>query len=414
MKTAMGKVLSRQRLTLGAAGIVALILLFAFWPKPTPVDLGVASIGPMMVTIDEEARTRIRDTYVVSAPISGRLLRVEVEPGDEVAAANSIVAQMLPANPEMLNVRAEEQAEAGVRAAEAALNLARAEVSRAQADLDLAKTERDRSRKLFETDTVAKARLDRDDRLWRSARAGVQTANASVAMREADLEAARAMLLSFAESQKLAMSTNPHPRESIPLIAPISGQILRVIQESETTIQAGTPVLEIGDVSNDLEIIAELLSTDAVQIEPGQRVVVEKWGGGQAIDAVVERIEPWGFTKFSALGVEEQRVNAIIQFTEPRGAREGLGHGYRVEARIVTWEDDDALIIPSSALFREQGDWAVFEVKRGKARLTKVDVTQNNGIEAAIAGGLEEGAVIILYPGAELSDGARVKARNGH
>ena len=217
----------------------------------------------------------------------------------------------------------------------------------------------------------------------------------------------------FPESQKLALSTNPHPRESIPLIAPISGQVLRVIQESETTLQAGTPVLEIGDVSNDLEIIAELLSTDAVQIEPGQRVIVEKWGGGEAIDAVVERIEPWGFTKFSALGVEEQRVNAIIQFTEPIGAREGLGHGYRVEARIVTWEDDDALIIPSSALFREQNDWAVFQVVRGKALLTKVDVAQNNGIEAAITGGLEDGATIILYPGSDLVDGARVKARDG-
>ena len=409
----MGKLLSRQRLMIGAATIVALILAAAFWPSATEVDMGKAAVGPMLVTIDEEAKTRVRDAYIVSAPVSGRLLRVEVEPGDSVEAGASVVARMLPANPDVLNVRAEEQAEAALRSTEAALDLAQAQTRQAAADFDLAKTELDRTRQLFASETVAQARLDRDERNWRTAQAALETSKAAIAMREADLENAKAMLLSFSESQKLAMSTNPHPREAIPLNAPISGQILQVMQESETTLPAGAPILEIGDISNDLEVIAELLSTDAVQIAAGDRVLIEKWGGGDKLSGVVERVEPWGFTKFSALGVEEQRVNTIIRFSDTTQEPQALGHGYRVEARIVIWEDDDALIIPSSALFREQDHWAVFKVLRGKARLTKVDVAQNNGIEAAISSGLEEGATVILYPGSDLSDGTSVKARNG-
>ncbi len=409
----MGKLLSRQRLMVGAAAIVALIFAATFWPSATPVDMGKAKIGPMLVTIDEEAKTRVRDAYIVSAPVSGRLLRVEVEPGDEVTAGVSVVARMLPANPDVLNVRAEEQAEAAVRGAKAALDFAQAQARAAAADFDLAQTELERTRQLFASQTVAQARLDRDERNWRAAGAAVETSKAAVAMREADLENAEALLLSFSDSQKLAMSTNPHPRESIPLNAPISGKILQVMQESETTLAAGMPILEIGDITNDLEVFAELLSTDAVQIAPGNHVLIEKWGGGDELYGVVERVEPWGFTKFSALGVEEQRVRTIIQFAENTIEPESLGHGYRVEARIVIWEDDDALIIPSSALFRENDRWSVFEVKRGKARLTQVDVAQNNGIEAAIAGGLEDGATIILYPGSELVNGESVTARNG-
>ncbi len=407
----MGKLLSRKRLTIGAGAIIVLILAAAFWPSASEVDMGKASIGPMIVTIDEEAKTRVRDAYIVSAPVSGRLLRVEVEPGDEVTASVSVVARMLPANPEILNVRAEEQAEAAIRSAKAALDFARAQSRAATADFDLAQTELERTRQLFASQIVAQARLDRDERNSRAAGAAVETSKAAVAMREADLENAEALLLSFSDSQKLAMSTNPHPREAIPLNAPISGKILQVMQESETTLVAGAPILEIGDISNDLEVFAELLSTDAVQIAPGNRVLIEKWGGGEELYGVVERVEPWGFTKFSALGVEEQRVRTIIQFADDTPEPEVLGHGYRVEARIIIWEDDDALIIPSSALFRENEQWSVFQVKSGKARLTRVEVSQNNGIEAAIASGLENGATIIIYPGSDITDGERVKRR---
>ena len=375
------------------------------------MDMGKAATGPMLVTIDEEAKTRVRDAYIISAPVSGRLLRVEVEPGDEVEATLSVVARMLPANPDILNVRAEEQAEAAVRGAMAALELSNAEARKAAADFSLAEAELQRTRQLFQSNTVAQARVDRDERSWRIAQAALETSKASVAMRQAELDNANALLMSFSDSQKMAMSTNPHPRESIPLTAPISGQILQVMQESETTLVAGAPILEIGDITNDLEVVAELLSTDAVQIAAGDRVIIEKWGGGDELHGVVERVEPWGFTKFSALGVEEQRVNTIIRFSDLTQDPQMLGHGYRVEARIVVWEDENALTIPASALFRENDQWAVFEVRGGRARLTQVDVSQNNGIEAAITNGLEDGATLILYPGSELTEGARVTAR---
>ena len=199
---------------------------------------------------------------------------------------------------------------------------------------------------------------------------------------------------------------------AIPLRAPITGRILQVFQKSETTVAAGQSILEIGDISHDLEVIAELLSTDAVQVHAGNRVLVDHWGGETPLEGIVERVEPWGFTKYSALGVEEQRVNTIIRFTTPLEERNALGHGYRVEAQIVVWEDDDALIVPSSALFRSGGDWAVFVADGGKARETPVSIVQNNSIDAAISGGLDAGTPVILYPGTGISDGRHVRARS--
>ncbi|MHA7873618.1 MAG: efflux RND transporter periplasmic adaptor subunit, partial [Hyphococcus sp.] len=322
-----------------------------------------------------------------------------------------VIARMTPANPAVLDVRTEEQARAAVEAAEAALALARAELRRAVADQEYAKAEVERTRQLFESDTVAPAALDRAERAWRSADAALDTARAAVALREADLENARAMLMTPSEAEEKVMSTNPHPRESIRLRAPISGRIMRVMQESETVIAAGAPIMEIGDSQGDLEIVAELLSTDAVKVSPGDRVIIEKWGGEPPLEGVVERIEPWGFTKYSALGVEEQRVNAIIQFTGGEDNHQRLGHGFRVEVRVVIWEDEKALKIPSSAIFRQGDTWSVFRAVNGRARLTEVDVGRNNGVEAEIVNGLEEGDRIVLYPGNRITDSARIKQR---
>ncbi|WP_428408471.1 efflux RND transporter periplasmic adaptor subunit [Hyphococcus sp.] len=403
----------KSRTTVIAAGVavVAIFMLYAFWPRPMAVDLGEAGRGPMMVTIDEEAKTRVRDAYVVSAPVNGRLLRVDVEPGDEVIEDETIIARMTPTTPSVLDVRTEEQARAAVEAAEAALTLARAEMRRAEADADYARAELARTQTLRKSDTVSEAALDRAERAFRSADAALDTARAAVAMRQADLDNARAMLMTPTEAERKEAGTNPHPQTSIPLRAPISGRILRVMQESETVMPAGTPILEIGDPLGDLEIVAELLSTDAVKVSPGDRVIVEKWGGEPALEGRVERIEPWGFTKYSALGVEEQRVNAIIQFAGAEDARERLGHGFRVEVRIVVWEDENALTIPSSAVFRSGDNWAVFAVDRGRARLHIIEAGRNNGIVTEVRSGLEEGDAIILYPGNRVSDGARVKQR---
>ena len=407
----MKPVKSRTKVIAGAAFLVGAFLLYAFLPRAMIVDMDAATRGHLMVTINEEAKTRVRDAYVVSAPVTGRLLRVDVEPGDMVEGQETVIARILPANPSVLDVRTEEQAQAAVEAAQASLTLAQAEVRRAEADADYAAAEVDRARILRETDTVSQAALDRAEREWRSADAALETARAAVAMREADLENARALLMSPSEAERIAMAINPHPRESIPLRAPVSGRILRVIQESETIINAGGPILEIGDPAGDLEIVAELLSVDAVKVTPGDRVIVERWGGDHNLEGVVERVEPWGFTKFSALGVEEQRVNVVIKFTCAPEDHDRLGHGFRVNIRTVIWENWDTLKIPSSALFRTEGAWSVFKVQNGRARIVEIEAGETNGVETEVLGGLEEGDAIVLYPGDRLADGARVKAR---
>ncbi len=406
---------ARPRAFVLGAGItiLALFFVYAFWPRALPVDMAAVSRGPLMVTIDEEAKTRVRDAYVVAAPTAGRLLRVDIEPGDAVLEGETVVAEIMPAVPPILDVRTEEQAKAAVDAASAALALAEAERTRARADADYAKSEFERARYLARENIISAAALDRAENLWASSSAALETAAAAVAMREADLENARAMLISFTEAEKLAFASNPHPKESIVLTAPISGRVLRVMEESERTLSAGAPILEIGDPLGDLEVVAELLSTDAVKASPGDRVIVEKWGGERLLEGEVERIEPWGFTKFSALGVEEQRVNTIITFTDQPESHARLGPGYRVDVRIVIWEDDDALKVPSNAVFRaEDGASAVFKVENGRARQTIVEAGRTNGLETQIVKGLTTTDKIILYPGGRVSDGARVKARS--
>ncbi len=390
---------------------VAAFFLYAFWPRALRVDMAAIERGAMMVTINEEAKTRVHDAFVVSAPVAGRLLRVDVEPGDTVIEAETVVARLTPANPAVLDMRTEEQARAAVDAARAALTLARADVDKATADEIYTLAEAERARDLRQDDAVSQSQLDAAERAWRAASAALDMAEASVDMREADLKNAQAMLMTFSESENLNSSANPHPREILSLRSPISGRVLRVIQESETVVQAGAPVLEVGDPRGDLEVVAELLSTDAVKTKAGDRVVIEDWGGGIPLEGVIERIEPWGFTKFSALGVEEQRVNAVIQFTGEESARDALGHGYRTEVRIVIWEADDALKVPASAMFRSDQDWSVFRVADGRARLTTIQIDRSNGSEAAVVSGLTEGDNVILYPGNQVVDGARVKRR---
>lgn len=404
--------LKSRTMVIGAVGLLVFVfMLYSFWPRAMIVDMDETTRGPMMVTINEEARTRVHDAYIVSAPVTGRLMRVNVEPGDVVTARETVIARILPANPSVLDVRTEEQAAAALEASEAALTLARAEVNRAEADADYARAEVERARTLRESDTVSQAALDRAERAWRASSAALETARAAVAMREADVEKARALLMSPSEAERIAMGINPHPHESIPLRAPTSGVILRLIQESETIIAAGAPILEIGDPSGDLEIVAELLSVDAVKVSAGDRVIIEKWGGDGDLEGAVRRVEPWGFTKFSALGVEEQRVNAVIDFTGDQAAREKLGHGFRVNIRTVIWENESALKIPASALFRTGDQWTVFKVENGRARLTTVDIGQSNGLYTEIISGLSEGDDIILYPGNRLTDGTGVKSR---
>jgi HlyD family secretion protein len=403
----MAKKISRTYLTLGVLLLLVVALALAFRPQPLAVDIGGVERGSMLVSIDEEGRTRVRDAYIVSTPVTGRLLRVDALPGDQVIAGKSIVAVMLPARPTPLDARSRAQADAEVAAAEAALRLAHAERSQATANQKLAATELKRTRNLRESNLESQAALDRAIRQARIAEAALTSAQAVITERQANLANARARLMEI-DGQT---SVDSDLAKAINLYAPSNGQVLRVMQESEATLAAGTAVLEIGNIDHDLEVVVELLSSDAVQVAPDDKVIFSAWGGQENLNGVVIRVDPWGFTKVSALGVEEQRVNAVIRFTDPQELRRKLGHGFRVEAQIIIWQKEDALLVPSSALFRDGKQWSVFVVDSGTATIRTIEIGKNNGITAQVLKGLEEGEQVVLYPAAELTDGVKVSQR---
>jgi HlyD family secretion protein len=407
----MAKAKKRSRLILTAATVLLVggALTVAFWPKPTMVDMGTVSVGTMQLTIDEEGRTRVRDAYIVSTPVAGQLQRVSVQPGDPVVRGETIVAHMRPINPAALDVRTREQAQAAVDAAQAVLRVARADLNAALANRDLAQTELGRTEQLVERGISSVAALDSARQRSRVAQANVDTAEAAISMREAEITNAQAQLIGF-DDRGLAAAMGPMS-DDIPIHAPAEGRVLRVIQQSETTLPAGAPIMEIGNIESDLEVIVELLSTDAVQVAVGDPVIIGDWGGPTQLTGKVVRVDPFGVTQFSALGVEEQRVNAVIAFASPPADYAGLGHGFRVETQIVVWQAEDTLIVPSSALFRSRDAWAVFVVVDGTAQLRTIQIGPNNGIEAQVMNSLTEDDRVILYPSSGLSEGMSVAER---
>ena len=357
------------------------------------------------VSVHDDGHTRVREVYVVSAPLPGRVLRFSGDVGDEVIAGQTVVANILPADPTMLDIRTRSSLEAAVRAAEAALSLAEAEVARIEAAVDYARTEFQRTQELERRGAVSEAALDRARLELRTQRAALEQAEAAQNVRQFELETARAALIGPGEGE--GVDDNGC---CVAVGAPVSGRILQIYQESESIVQAGTPLVEIGD-PRDLEIVVDLLSTDAVQVNEGDRVVIERWGGEGSLNGVVSLVEPYGFTKISSLGIEEQRVNVVIDITDPEEMWSRLGHGYRVEARVVLWEDDDVLQVPISALFRDGDDWAVFAVRGSRARLTRIEVGEMNTDAAQVLGGLDEGTRIIVHPSDRIGPGVLVEPR---
>lgn len=406
----MAKKKSKKYLTISVIVLLSALLTFAFWPRPLMVDMGEVVHNHLVITIDEEGKTRVHDTYIVSTPVAGRLLRVHVEPGDQVIGKESVVAEMLPQIPAALDVRSLAEIRADIAAAEASLRTARADHNKAAADKKLAEAELRRTTRLEKSKLMSRSELDLALRQAHVAEAALKAAQGTISMRKAEIDNARARLISLNDND-LASHSNDRSEKVFSLHAPVTGQVLRLLQESESTLAAGTPVMEIGNTERDLEVVVELLSSDAVQVSPGSRVIFTGWGGTGSLKGIVQRIEPWGFTKVSALGVEEQRVNTIIRFTDPQHAWKKLGHGFRIEAKIVVWEKPDALVVPSSALFRLGRDWAVFQVLEEKATLRRVEIGQNNGVEAQVSGGLELGSRVILYPSSALTDGTKVAER---
>jgi HlyD family secretion protein len=389
----------------GLVAALALALLFAFWPRAVEAEVAEIVARPMSVTIDEEGETRIRDVYVVSAPVAGELARIVLEPGDVVAAGETVVATMRPADPAFLTVRTAAELEAAARAADAAVALAAAEVDRTASERELAESDLGRLRRLRLSDVVSERQLQLAEIDLRSREAAYAGAIAALDMRRAEAERARAALIEPSGAAGGARTSC-----CVPITAPVSGRVLRLLRESAGLAAAGEPLMEIGD-PDDLEVVVDLLSTDAVRVREGDRVVIAEWGDGGELAGRVRRVEPYGFTKVSALGIEEQRVNVIVAFDSPADAWRRLGHGFRVEARIVVWSARDAIAAPLAALFREGDDWAVFVVRRGRALLQTVEVGHRNATTAEIVVGLAPGDKVVLHPSLDVVDGVRLDPR---
>jgi len=384
---------------------LTLSLIYAFQPQPIDVDLTPVVRGPLVATVAEEGETRITDIFVLSAPIRGRALRIEIEEGDEVVAHETVVAEIEPIDPSFLDVRSEAEARAAANTAEAALALARAGLAEAHAELDFVAADVERMRTLRASNTISARALDEAERSFKTREAAVGTAQAALAMRQSELAGAKIRLLDPREAR-----TRTGNCPCIPIHAPVSGRVLRVLHESEGVVEAGEALVEIGN-PGELEIVVDFLSSDAVRIESGQRVIIDEWGGDETLQGRVSKVEPYGFTKVSALGIEEQRVNVVIDFTDPPERWSQLGHGFQVEVRVVLWEDGAALKVPLTALFRDGDGWAVFAVEDERAQLRPVAIRHKTDLEAEIVSGLSETDIVIRYPNNHIVPGSAVRQR---
>ena len=371
----------------------------ALWPEPIAVDVDTVVRGSMQVTIDEEGETRVRERFVVSAPVAGRLLRVELEPGDRVDCGRTVVARLAPTEAPLIDLRMRAELTAAVASAQAALGQAQADRDRAAGNHERARSALRRQATLIAAGAISADELEAAQTAAGTAESALQAATFAVARMENELRRTRAQLQAPARGVAV-----------VDLRAPADGVILRRFRESESVVPAGEPLLEIGD-PGDIEVVTDLLSSDAVRVAPGSPAWIESWGGGTPLRARVRRIEPSGFLKVSALGVEERRVNVVLAIADPTGAALALADGYRVEVRVVTWSDDEAVKVPIGALFRQGESWSVFVVERNRARLRSVVIGQQNDREAQIERGLAPGAVVVLHPPDTLRDGARVRER---
>jgi HlyD family secretion protein len=435
----MRSIVRRLLLFLAAAAVIGAI---AYGLKPAPVEADLAKVtqGLIRETVDQDGKTRIRERYTVSAPLAGRLLRITLDPGDEVVAGKTILASIEPRDPELLDARAVLQAEANVRAAESKLKRMTPMLEEAVAAQEFAESELTRVRNARQSTSGAVTESQVDSALmeYRMRSALVRSARHAEEIAQFELDQARAALL---RSRPQVGSGNVDPpaedsaaEEALPALedlsvpeapassgenggsyhftipSPINGRVLRVLQESGGVVTPGTNLLEVGDPS-DLEVEIDVLSREAVKIKADAPVLLEHWGGSEVLHGRVRLVEPSAFTKISTLGVEEQRVNVIVDLMDPPQQREALGDGFRVEARIVVAQAADVLKVPTSALYRVGDKWAAFHVKDGVAHETIVTLGLQNGLEAEVREGLAEGDLVVTHPGDNILDGVKVAPR---
>ena len=398
-------IVKRVLFWLGPALAIGLVLVLAFRPAPEPVDVAVIARQPLVATLDEEGETRVHDVFTVSAPIGGRLRRTELHVGDAVIAGRTVVAQIEPTDPSLLDPRARAEAEAAIRSAEASARLARADRERASSENDFAVSDTKRIRELHAKGVASQQAIEDAERRQRSAGAALDAASAALNMREYELARARAALI-----VPSPRSQQPGECTCVELTSPVDGEVLSIEEKSENVVQPGAPLLAVGD-PRQIEVVADYLSNVAVAIEPGQRAVIDGWGGATQLNARVRRVEPAGFTKVSALGIEEQRVNVILDITDPYDVWRSLGHGYRVDVHVIAWEGDRALVVPLTALFRRDEGWAVFVDHGGRAARRAVTPGHRAGLLVEIVDGLTEGERVVVNPSQRMEEGTRLEPR---
>jgi len=388
--------------------VLGLLLIVGLYmglrPKPVEVELASVSRGPMSLSVLEEGKTRIRHRYLVTTPVLGFLERVPLRTGAPITQGETVLARIHPEPAALLNPRSRSEAEARVSAAEALIQQRESDLERARSSAELAAKEKERTGSLRKSGAVSQREYDAAELEATVRSRELRSAEFALKIAEFELEQAEAALLQ-------AQGMNPPSGQAVEIKAPVTGFVLNVFEESARVITPGTQIMEVGD-PNDLEAEIELLSTDAANVKVGAEVAIERWGGEKPLRASVSLVEPAAFTKVSALGVEEQRVNVRVDFTDPLPGERQLGDRYRVEARIITWRSDDVLRVPTGALFRRGNEWMCFTAEGGTATLVKVNVGHNNGLEAEVLGGLKEGQRVILHPPDLIVPGTRVKERS--
>jgi HlyD family secretion protein len=383
------------------------------WPQPIAVDLATVARGPMEVTVDDDGKTEVRHVYTVSAPIGGKVLRISQPHGDPgvsrhvgdlVTANETVVAVMQPTTPSFVDVRSREETEAAVAAADASVKYAQSEVHRLEAAVAYYRTELARAQTLARSQVVSAQALDKAKFDTETNEAALASAKAQVEMWEGVRKSLAARLIDPTSS-----AAQVDPVCCVQIRSPVTGRVLKIIQESEAVVPAGAPLLEVGDPL-DLDVVADLLSSDAVQIGVGAHVTIDGWGG-PSIQGKVTRVDPAGFLKVSALGVEEQRVHVTIDFTDSPDVWSKLGHDYRVVVHVTVWSSDKALFVPVGALFRSGDNWAVFVLRDGRARTVPVQIGHRNNRSAEIVSGLAEGDRVVLHPSDRVINGTRIAER---
>lgn len=388
--------------------VVALVIggiAYALWPKPIAVDVAVIDSGALEVTVDAEGVARIRDVFRVSAPIAGRLDRLPVHVGDRVYANSTEIASIRPTTPAFLDVRTRRELEAAAAAARAAVDLARARLDGAMAAGKMAAADLNRAEQLSKGGTISLRAFEQAASAVDGATATVAQSKAELELRQSELNSANARLI---EPDQPIMTPQPAGC-CLTLRAPVDGIVLKLASESEQVIAAGTPLLEIGN-PRDMEIAVHLLSSDAANIPPGTPATIDGWGG-PPLSAKVRSVDPVAYTKISALGIEEQRVDATLDLVDSFETWKALGHGFRVMAHVATWQSDNVVRVPLGALFRRGSEWSVYRVVDGRAVATAVDIGHRNDRFAEVLSGLAAGDTVVLHPSDRVTDNVRLTMR---